>query len=78
MKIILLTKSVTNLEPHPFSPVIVILRRVQNPPIFSTNIERVGLRAREYTKEKQQETSTYLKFHEEKKVKDCCVLRVEL
>jgi len=52
------------LEPHPFSPVIVILRRVQNPPIFSTNVEGVGLRHREQSREKQEETkNTYLKLH---------------
>jgi len=43
--LVLKNKSITDLEPHPFSPMIVILRRVQNPPIFPTNIESVGLRA---------------------------------
>lgn len=62
--LVLENESVTDLEPHPFSPVIVILRRVQNPPIFSTNVEGVGLRHREQSREKQEETkNTYLKLH---------------
>jgi len=52
------------LEPHPFSPVIVILRRVQKPPIFSTNVEGVCLRPREETEKKRQETkNTNPKLH---------------
>lgn len=60
-----LTESVINLESISPSPVVVFLRRVQNPTISATHIEVIGNRGREEetSKQRQEKAQRCLRRH---------------